>query len=255
VIASPAVAYLSYHSQPEILSLLIIISYLLLPAVTAVSMVYLSKDSGLIKDFWIRLGLFRIGSNYLIIIVFLMPSVITIATLLSLLFGYSSDQFFLARELSMLEGWSVLGILIPLLIAPFVEELAWRGYGVDSLMAYNNLFTSSAIFGVFWSSWHLPLVFLKGSYQNQLYDLGLVYVINFFVSIFALSFLLNWIYYKVNRSIPAIILFHFVINLSAMFLNTQPFTKCIVTVLLILVVMFIFFRDKEFFLKPNRLVA
>jgi len=46
-----------------------------------------------------------------------------------------------------------------------------------------------------------------------------VYVINFFVSILPATVLMNWIYYKNNRSITAAILFHFMLNL---FLSAVP---------------------------------
>ena len=91
--------------------------------------------------------LFKISPTYLMVILLLMPCVFFLATGISLFFGYSTDQFSVTNEFSVMKGWAILGIAIPLLLAPIIEELGWRGYGVDSLRAYFNLFTTSVLFG------------------------------------------------------------------------------------------------------------
>lgn len=217
------------------------------PAITALVMIYTTADGILVGDFWKRLLLFKINPSYLMVILFLMPTVLLLGTGLSLLFGYSTDQFKLAQNLSVMKGWSWLGIVVPLLIAPALEELGWRGYGVDSLRANHNLFITSALFGLLWAAWHLPLFFIKGYYHNQLLDMGLPYVINFFVSILVIAFLMNWVYYKTDRSIPAIILSHGMLNLCFMLFQTEPFTKCIITVLLCVVTLSVIIYDWNYF--------
>ena len=146
-----------------------------------------------------------------------------------------------------MKGWSLLGIAIPLLLAPIIEEIGWRGYGVDSLRAYFNLFTASALFGFLWALWHAPAFFVKDYYHNQLWNLGIIYVINFFVSVFVVAILMNWVYYKTGRSIPAVILFHSALNLSSILFKTEHFTKCIVTVLLCAVTVGVVIYDGNFF--------
>jgi membrane protease YdiL (CAAX protease family) len=239
-------AYLSYRSQIAKTKPLLIIS-IFVPCITALSLIFLSGNKEMIQDFLSRLMLFKIHLGDLSVILFLMPCVILVATTLSLIFGYSSDQFCCNPEFSVMKGWGFLGIFIPLLLAPLIEELGWRGYGVDSLRSHFNLFTTSLIFGSLWALWHLPLFFIKGYYHNQLCELGAIYVVNFFVSVFVVAFLMNWIYYLTDRSIPAVILFHSILNLSSMLLKTAPFTKCIATVLLCVVLIIILVQNKTFF--------
>ena len=224
---------------------------LCVPCITAVVMIYATQNEMLIQDFWNRLLLFKISPIYLMFILLLMPCAVFLATGLSLFFGYSTDQFSVAKESSVMKGWAILGITIPLLLAPIIEELGWRGYGVDSLRAYFNLFTTSVLFGLFWGAWHLPLFFIKGYYQNQLLQLGIIYVINFFVSVFVIAILMNWVYYKTGRSIPAVILFHSVLNLFSILFKTQHFTKCIVTVLLGFVAIIVIVYDSGFFFQGS----
>lgn len=244
-------AYLSNKKEMERLQLSLLLFGLCVPCITAVVMIFASGNKILIQDFWERLLLFTINPVYLMLILFLMPCVIFLATGLSLLFGGSVDQFSITHQFSVMKRWAILGVAIPLLLAPIIEEIGWRGYGVDSLRVYFNLFITSVLFGLLWALWHLPVFFIKGYYHNQLWHLGIIYVINFFVSVMVIAILMNWVYYKTDRSIPAVILFHSVLNLFSMLFKTEPFTKCIVTVLLCVVSIAVIVYDSDFFFNNN----
>lgn len=245
-----AAAYMSYRGQMGKVQSLLMID-LLIPCVTALALIFLSGNKEMVQDFWRRLMLFNIQPNYLAAILLLMPAITLLATALSLGFGYSTDQFYLTEELSVMKGSALFGILIPLLLAPLIEELGWR-YGVDSLRPHFTLFTTTLIFGVLWALWHLPLFSIKGLYHHQLWNSGKIYFFNYFFSVIVIAFLMNWVYFKTGRSLPAAILFHSVLNLSAMLFRTEPFTKCIATVLLCIVVAFLLYQDKDFFFDHPR---
>jgi hypothetical protein len=134
-------------------------------------------------------------------------------------------------------------------MAPRFEELGWRGYGVDSIRSRFTLFKTTVLFGVLWALWHVPLFFTNGYYQHGLWETSIVYVINFFVQIFVAAILINWIYYKSNRSIAAAILFHFMFNLFSVLFQTEQFTKCIITIILLIISVVIIVRNKEFFFE------
>ncbi len=243
----PVLAYLSKHKELKKFQLPCILLGLSVPCITALLMIFASNNAVLIADFWRRLLLYNISAPYLLFILLLMPCVICVATWISLFFGYPTEQFSITKEMSVMKGSAIFGIVIPLLLAPLIEELGWRGYGVDSLRAYFNLFNTSLLFGFFWAVWHLPAFFIKGYYQNELWNLGIIYVINFFVSIFAIAVLMNWVYYKTDQSIPAIVLFHAVLNFSSMILRTQQFTKCIATGILCIISGIVIACDSDYF--------
>lgn len=247
LVLCPIAAYLSRHKGLEKFQLPLMFLGLSVPCITALVMIYTSSNEMLITDFGKRLLLFKINVPYLLFILFLMPCVICLATWISMFFGCSVEQFYVTKEISVMKGWAILGIVIPLLLAPLIEELGWRGYGVDSLRAYFNLFNASMLFGLLWAAWHLPAFFVKGYYQNELWNLGIAYVINFFVSTFVIALLMNWVYYKTNRSIPALVLFHAVLNFSSMILRTQQFTKCIATVILCIISVVVIVFDRDYF--------
>lgn len=250
----PLAMYFSRRKGLEKFQLPLMFLGLSVPCITALIMIYTTSDGMLIADFWKRLLLFEIPIPYLLFILLLMPCVIGLATWKSLFFGYSTEQFHVTKEMSIMKGWAFFGIAIPLFFAPLIEELGWRGYGIDSLRAYFNLFNASMLFGLLWAAWHVPTFFVKGYYQHELWNLGIPYVINFFVSTFIVALLMNWVYYKTGRSIPAMVLFHAMLNFSSMILRTEQFTKCIATVLLGIVSVIVVFCDRDYFFSNTSLV-
>src|SRR5699024_12622877 len=83
-------------------------------------------------------------------------------------------------------------------------------YGTDSLRRRFTLFTTSMIFAVFWAFWHFPLSFIKDYYQSNVAPSGVLYSLNFIVSLFPLVILMNCLYFKTGRSIIVVIIFHII---------------------------------------------
>lgn len=243
-------AYFSYQDGAKGMQLLFMLPGLFAPFISVLVMMAGAGNRDVPKDFVARLSLRRIKLTYLPMILFTMPIVVLLATAISLLFGQSVGQFKLESEFHIMSGQVFLSLLI-LFLAPTLEELGWRGYGVDSIRSKFDLFKTTLLFAVIWALWHLPLFFINGYYQNQLWNMSMVYTINFFVSILPATVLMNWVYYKNERSISAAILFHFMMNLFSVLFQTEQFTKCIVTILLLLVSAVLVLRDKEFFFGIN----
>ncbi len=178
-------------------------------------------------------------------LVLIMPVAVLISALLSLLVGEPVTQFQPASGFTFSSG--VIPVLLLIFLASFFEELGWRSYAFDSLESRFNFFTASLIFGLLWSLWYLPLFFVKGSYQFEILRQSPLYALNFLVSIVPLGVLVSWIWVKNRKSIPAAILFHFIVNLSQETLAISQVTKMIETVVLILVVAALVYSDREFF--------
>jgi len=111
------------------------------------------------------------------------------------------------------------------------------------------LFTASIIFSLFWGFWHMPLSTIQGYYHQNLMESGLIYSINFLVSLMPFVLIMNWLYYKTNRNILLPIIFH----ITACFFNeifaTHPMSKVIQTGLLLIVSVYLLIHDREFFFK------
>lgn len=215
------------------------------PALTAAMLIMVSDSPALKKDFWSRLlNPTRINLAYLGVLLILPPMIVYAGTLLSVQLGYSSDQFKFAGDPEQL----IPMIIIAIIIAPTFEEIAWRGYGMDSLRAKLAPLSASLVFGVLWSLWHAPLVMIKGTYHYELLHMeNPIYLVNFFVSVVVAAVFVNWIYYKNNRSILGNILAHAALNWWAISLQTEQITKCIITGIYIVVALAIILIDRKAF--------
>lgn len=230
--------YFSYQPDQEGMQILWTAAGGIAPSIIALCMIYGSGSTALKRDLPGRLlRLNGAGLRYLPVVILLFPASLLAAAAISLLYGGSPDQFRLVSEFSL---------MIPIL-APTFEELAWRSYGVDSLRSRYNLLKTSLVFTLLWALWHVPLFFGNGYYQHELWQLGIPYVLNFFVSLVPFSIILNWLYYKTNRSILVGILYHIAAVLSPMAFGVEESTKFIQTALLIAVAAFIYVKDRAFF--------
>jgi membrane protease YdiL (CAAX protease family) len=240
-------AYFSWYGGTEGLLGLLMFLGLCGPFIAAIIMFWRLKSPELWSDYRDRLfSLRRIDPVTLPLILFLVPAVMCAAIGISLFFGRSPDQF------TILLGSSFVALpsLIGLFLAPALEEAGWRGYGMDSLRSRSTLFVASLWFALLWAFWHTPLFFISGFYHHSLLT-SWIYTANFFVSVIAMAFIINWLYYRNNRSIVACFLFHLSANVAMSFIPAEQFTKCIISVLLLLVAAAIVMGDRKRFFEEQ----
>jgi membrane protease YdiL (CAAX protease family) len=214
----------------------------------ALAVIIMMNNRDLKKDFLNRFFNFKsIKKEYILITVFVMLISILVAQTISLFFGYSPAQFQLRGSFTFTSA--VFPVWFLLIAAPVLEELAWHSYGTDCLRSRLNLFNSSLLFAIFWGFWHFPLSTIKGYYHSNLIESGIIYSVNFIVSLIPFVIIMNWIYYKTNRNIILPIIFH----ITAVFFNeifaTHPMSKVIQTVLLLILSAYIVIKEKELFFK------
>jgi hypothetical protein len=219
---------------------------LLAPVIIAMS--YILPDRELRKD--LKGRIFNFGSikgEYILIAFFLMLVSILAAQAVSLIFGYSTSQFELRG------GYTFSSALFPvwflLLASPLLEELAWHTYGTDSLLSRFNLFTASVMFAIFWGIWHFPLSSIKSYYHSNLVESGLLYSLNFIVSLIPFVLIMNWLYYKTNRNILLPIIFHITAGYFNEIFATHHISKVIQTSLLLILSVYLVINEKELFFK------
>ncbi|MGW9686466.1 CPBP family intramembrane glutamic endopeptidase [Flagellimonas sp. 2504JD1-5] len=245
------VAYISHAFPNEYILWTSLGGLLGLLAPLFIALALILPDEKLRKDLFGRvLNLKRVRQKYLIVVFLLMPFSILTAQLLSLLFGYSPEQFQFREGFTFSSG--IFPVWFMLIMAPTIEELAWHSYGTDSLMNKFSLLKTSLLFALFWGLWHLPLSFIKDYYHSNLVETGLVYSINFFVSLFPFVLIMNWLYYKCNRSILATIVFHISAGLFNEIFATEPMSKVIQTGLLIAFSIFLVKSDSTYFLQSGK---
>lgn len=243
-------AYVSHQDDKSGLYLLFMLLGLMTPFLISVVMIMKSKNPAIKKDFFNRLINPRlIQMKMLPVFLLIMPLSVLISILLSLPFGGSISQFHFAQGFSFSTG--IVPVLLLLILAASFEELGWRGYAFDSLQSRYNLFTASIIFSILWSFWHLPLIFVKNSYQYEIFQESIWFGMNFFVSIIPLGIIISWMCIKNRKSVMAAILFHFIVNISQEILAISKTTKCIETLVLTVVAAVIVVVDREMFFSSE----
>jgi uncharacterized protein len=99
-------------------------------------------------------------------------------------------------------------LLLNLILGPLGEELGWRGYAFPRLLVRFNPLLASLILGAIWGIWHLPAFFLSGLPQAT------TALPVFLISCVLLAIVGSWIYLHTGRSVPSMVLFHYVVNVS-----------------------------------------
>ncbi len=221
---------------------------LVAPIIVALILIY--PDQDLRHDVQNRFFNFRgVKAGYWVAACFLMLVSILLAQAISLLFGYSPEQFKLAESFSFSSGLFPVWFL--LIAAPFLEEVAWHSYGTDCLRAHFSVFTTSLIFGLYWGIWHIPLSTINNYYHSNLAESGLIYSLNFFISIIPFVLIMNWLYYKTDRNILVAVVFHIGAGYYNEIFQTHPTSKVIQTFVLLAFSVVLILNDKDFFFKKS----
>lgn len=225
---------------------------LISPAAVAIVTVRTSKSDVLKQDLKRKLvSFYRLKPLNILFAVFVFGIVVVLSILLSVLFGGSISQLSFTEDFSFSIGGA--SALLTILLASVIEEIGWRGYGEDSVAAYHSWFVESIIFGFVWSIWHLPLFWIPGTYQCGLREMGVVYMINFLISVVPLGFVTTWVYVKNNRSMLASIIFHLFVNTMQEKIAMTPETKCIESLVVAVVAVIIVFANKEMFFEKKHI--
>ncbi len=206
---------------------LLSVAGLLGPFVVSLALTFGSGNRALRQDFRDRLFDWRrIRPADLLLAVAMPVVVLTLSVGVSMLMGEPGGQLRLSAADNL-----VPMIVLALILAPIIEELGWRGYGVDSLRAVSGALAASLAFGVLWSLWHAPLVLLHGTYQRELYEMeNPLFLANFFVGAIPVAIVANWFYYRSGRSIPVSMVFHSALNGAAVLLSAGQVAKTIASV-------------------------
>ncbi|GHV42533.1 CPBP family intramembrane metalloprotease [Clostridia bacterium] len=225
---------------------------LFVPAVTAATTVLTSKNAALKADFKAKLiGAFRVKPLVVLVAIASFFGIIAASILLSTLAGQSLDQF------SFVEGFSFSidgsSALLTIVLAALLEELGWRGYAEDAIASYCSWWKESLIFGAVWALWHLPLFFVPDTYHYNILQQSPLYMVNFFVSIMPLGFIVTWVYVKNERSIFACMIFHFFVNLLQEKVAMTQTTKCVETLVLFAAAAIVVATNRELFFEKRHI--
>lgn len=223
---------------------------LIAPAVVSTVFVLVSGSDELKKDLKDKIiGFYKVKWINVFWAVVVFALIVVFSILLSLLFGQSLSQFSFTEDFSF-TGVGIGTAFVTITVASIIEEVGWKGYCEDSIGQYMNWFWESLIFGVLWSLWHLPLIFIEGTYQAGLM-VNPLYVINFFISGIPLGYIITWVYLVSDRSILACMIFHLFVNFMQEKIAMTPETKCVETIVVIIATVIIVMCNKKMFFETD----
>ena len=235
---------------PENIGIIFMLIGLIAPAVISTIFVLASDSEALKQDLKNKVfGFYKVKWQNVILAIIVFVAIIVASILLSLLFGQSIEQFAFTEDFSF-TGVGIAGAFITILVASIIEEVGWKGYCEDSIGDYMNWFWESMIFGVLWSLWHLPLLFIPGTYQAGLM-VNPLYVVNFFISGVPMGFIITWVYLVSDRSILACMIFHLFVNFMQEKIAMTPETKCVETIVVTVATAIIVLANKEMFFETD----
>ncbi len=176
------------------------------PTVAAFLLTYKNEGMNGARDL-LKRGLdFRFRKIWLLPIFLLMPAIVGLSLLLSVLGGDPVPEIAVLSQ-----PWVIIPAFFYILFlgGPVEEEFGWRGYALDRLQANFNALVSSAIIGIMWGIWHLPLFFMPR--QEMYYN---VPIWGFILGTVLFSIMFTWVYNNTGGSILAVLLLHTTGNLS-----------------------------------------
>lgn len=224
----------------------VIYTGLLSPLIATFFIIYLYYKKEERKDFWLSIIDFkRISWKwYLIIISF--PLLIRIFPALIDAVFTGNFKFDLSPEMNPFYA------VFLLFFGPIHEELSWRGVALPELQQEYGFKIAVLFLGFMWAIWHLPLFFVKGTYQ---YQQGLFTPLfwNFMLGVFFTSAVYGVIYNETNKSILAVILFHYIGNLTGETFIMTDQAMIILTLIrgIITLLILIFFKNQNYLLKTG----
>ena len=220
------------------------------PAVVSTVFVLVSGSDELKQDLKDKIiGFYKVKWINVFWAVIVFAVIVVCSILLSLIFGQSLSQFSFTEDFSF-TGVGIGTAFITITVASIIEEVGWKGYCEDSIGQYMNWFWESLIFGILWSLWHLPLIFIEGTYQAGLM-VNPLYVANFFVSGIPLGYIITWVYLVSDRSILACMIFHLFVNFMQEKIAMTPETKCVETIVVIIATAIIVICNKKMFFETE----
>ena len=230
-------------------SVLMLIGFIA-PAVVSTIFVLVSGSDELKKDLKDKIiSFYKVKWINVFWAVVVFALIVVFSILLSLLFGQSLKQFSFTDDFSF-TGVGIGTAFVTITLASIIEEVGWKGYCEDSIGQYMNWFWESLLFGALWSLWHLPLIFIQGTYQAGLM-VNPLYVINFFISGIPLGYIITWVYLVSNRSILACMIFHLFVNFMQEKIAMTPETKCLETIVVIIATVIIVMCNKKMFFETD----
>lgn len=184
------------------------------PFIAALVVIGVTEGRGSVRTFLGRLRRWR-ASGRLYALALIGPFVLAFAaTLLDALTG--GDAPSVARQVPADVPQGTIVVILPLIFVfgllfggPLGEEPGWRGFALPRLLTGLGTWTTSALLGLLWGLWQLPLFLIPGTTQAALSSGA------YFFWTIGLSYLFTRLYQASAGNLPLLLIFRTALNVSA----------------------------------------
>ena len=155
----------------------------------------------------------KVRPKWLAFILLIVPAITVSSIIIDMVAGCSGGRLEEGFSDALASPMSFAGFLaFSLFFGPVPEEMGWGGYGVWKAQLAHTPVATGTIIGMAWMVWHVPLFFIVGTYQEGL-GFGTIESLEYLLMIFFQALIMVWIFNNTSGSIPAAVLFHFMVNL------------------------------------------
>jgi membrane protease YdiL (CAAX protease family) len=106
-----------------------------------------------IRALFRRLGIWRVGGHWYLVAILAPGGLFVVAAGLYNLLGHHEP---------LLYPPNAPAFVAAAIVFPFGEEVGWRGFALPRLIERVGPIAASAIIGVLWTAWHIPMLALQG---------------------------------------------------------------------------------------------
>lgn len=179
----------------------------LVPTLMAILLLGITEGRHGVAALLRKLGQWRIGLKWYVVALGLPLGLHVVIAVAARLLGWIPTLRLSERPLPL-----ILVIAVFVLLASVTEELGWRGYVLPRLLARRSAVVSALLVGIPWGLLHAPL-YLPGMPSAGASMLAGT------LAVFAISFLLTWLFVQTGGNLPMIILCHATLNYFGTFLE------------------------------------
>lgn len=167
-----------------------------------------------LKDLWLRLKMWRVRP-WLLGLAVLGP--LAGSALLLVLACLSGADLTPSPEHLPIPKLVLVFVFFAVVDGPIGEEIGWRGFLLPRLLERHGAIFASAVLGVIWFAWHLPLYIATGKFE-----ITLVFFCTYLANNVAFSFIHTWFFLRSGGSALLAIVLHTAGNYSV-FLAVKMF--------------------------------
>jgi membrane protease YdiL (CAAX protease family) len=177
------------------------------PSIAGVFMTWRTGGRAGLRGLWRRCTQFKLG-RWPYLVIFLVPLLLSGARIaVQLLRGRA-----LVLPAPLAQPLLLVGFTVQIfLFGPLSEELGWRGFALDRLLARWGSLRASLVLGIIHGLWHLPLFFVPGTIQ-QLWGDPLTNWGLFALGTIGGAIVFTWLHQASGGSVWAAILYHMTSN-------------------------------------------